>query len=235
MPSARGSKLTSRRAAGHSRFDRYRYILHAEIPAEPPHVNNLTPVSHRLGQFVGCPDPKTTGVNIQVPHTPANTTRSVSSGSNAPERRFLDTTFRAHQVPRRRLRQADCCSAVSRRETPRLHDPRSRGYTGLVTVRAARRALLLLPGLLLTAGCAGSGPQDGPSPDAQPAAGCSSMGFRSDSRAWAAHRRVARSGPGVAPPQMSTTSRSGRTAVTRWPRRWIDPLVSSAISTRLTC
>jgi hypothetical protein len=53
--------------------------------SEPLHLNNLASVNHRLGQFVGCPDPKTTGVNIQVPHTPSVTTKSVSSGSNAPE------------------------------------------------------------------------------------------------------------------------------------------------------
>jgi hypothetical protein len=51
--------------------------------SETLHLNNLAPVNHRLGQFVGCSDPKTTGVTIQIPHTPSATSRVVDGGSGS--------------------------------------------------------------------------------------------------------------------------------------------------------
>jgi hypothetical protein len=73
----------------------------------PMHVNDLMPVNHRLEQLVGCPDPNTTGVNIQIPHTPSVTTRSVSAGSNAPETRSLETTSRSEDAIAIRARAFD--------------------------------------------------------------------------------------------------------------------------------
>jgi hypothetical protein len=54
----------------------------------------------RTGMFwsLGDPQRKMTGVNIQVPHTPSVATRPVSSGSNAPETRSLETTSRSDEA-----------------------------------------------------------------------------------------------------------------------------------------